>query len=67
MTCLAAIVTSVSEVGSQRVDLQVFTPAGTITQPFAVGDVPHSIQGEETTWHWRAECRGSTSGRCRPG
>jgi hypothetical protein len=64
ITCLAAIVTSVPEVGSQCVGLHVFTPPGTITEPFTVGDVPHSIQGEETTWHWSVECRGTSDRGC---
>ena len=66
-TCLAAIMTAVPEPGGgQGVGLQVFTPPGTITEAFAVGGVQHSIEGEGTTWHWRAECR-STPGRSWPG
>jgi hypothetical protein len=57
-TCLAAIMTAMPGDGSQRVGLHVFTLPGSVPEPFAVGDVPHSIQGEESTWHWSAECYG---------
>jgi hypothetical protein len=58
-TCLAAIVTATPEDLSRRLALHVFTlPGQFTTEAISVGDVPHSVQGEASTWHLRQECYG---------
>jgi hypothetical protein len=59
-TCLAAIMTAIPHDRSQPVALHVFTPPGQLFPDdcISIGEVPHSIQGEESTWHWPRECYG---------